>query len=90
MKKHQRLSDHQRRIQLLAHLGWQPGKPLSEYAGAATTFWFGTRDGKRVPGANPMLVPIRVLAKFVVHYAPHTKLKIDRRTVVEIAREYRV
>jgi hypothetical protein len=90
MHRKGQLSDSQKRIVLLGHLGWKPGQQLSEYAGAATTFWFGRTNGKLPSGATPMRLPLRNLARFIVRYAPHTKLGIDRKTVEEIAREYRV
>lgn len=73
------LSEHQIRIQLLAHLGFVPGKSMGE-AQALVNWHFGTRgtftDAKGqtwvrpVPGKNPTLISSRVIAKFIAFYAP--------------------
>lgn len=86
MNRPQFLSEHQKRIVLLGYLGWKPGMALTEYANAATIFWFGTKNGEPLPGANPMLVPSKKLAEFVAFYAP-SRL-VDARTKEAVVREY--
>lgn len=72
------LSEQQVRIQLLAHLGFVPGKTMGD-AQALVNWHFGTRGTftdaqgktwvKPVPGKTPLLVPSRVIAKFIAFYA---------------------
>ena len=80
------LSEHQKRVVLLSYLGWKPGMALTEYAKAATIFWFGTNNGIMNPERAPMQVPSRKLAEFVAFYAPSNL--VDARIKDHIVREY--
>lgn len=82
----QYLSEHQKRVVLLGYLGWRPGQPITEYANAATIFWFGTSNGVPIPGRTPMMVPSKKLAEFVAFYAPSNL--VDHRTKDAVVREY--
>lgn len=88
MQQRAYLSEHQRRIVLLSHLGWRPGQPITTYAQAVTNFWFGTHGGVPIVGVGPMNVPSKKIAEFIVHYAPSNMVK--REVAQEVQREYRV
>jgi hypothetical protein len=88
MQRPQFLSEHQKRIVLLGHLGWKVGLPLTEYAKVIQMFWFGTHNGSPIPGRSPLQVPSKKIAEFIVHYAPSHLVSNEVRKSVQM--EYRI
>ena len=88
MQRPQILSEHQRRIVLLGHLGWKVGQPWTEYAKVVQTFWFGTNGGTPIHGRTPLQVPSRKIAEFIVHYTPANLVSNETRKTIQ--REYRI
>lgn len=88
MAREQRpLSEHQRRIQLLSHLGFIPGKSMG-LGQAVVTWHFGTNNGAPLPGLNPLHVPSWRIAQFLCYYAPSKMVDNALRTSLET--EYRL
>jgi hypothetical protein len=87
MQRPQYLSEQQRRIVLLGHLGWRIGQPLTAYAKAVQSFWFGTHGGTPIANCSPLQVPSRKIAEFIVHYAPSNLVSNEVRNSVQM--EYR-